>query len=106
MLITDMHSSRMHRLVIVTVRMADTILQNAYSHAMPMKQGPVKAVCLMLCLTLDGGVRIIVVYHHNPFTVMSHKTFSCSVQGDTVVFSLSTYVFLILYFNQSGICRV
>jgi hypothetical protein len=56
LLITDMRSSRMHRLVIVTVHMADTILQNASSHAKPMKQSPVKEVCLMLCLTLDGGV--------------------------------------------------
>jgi hypothetical protein len=76
LLITGTHSSRVRRLVIVTVHMADTILQNASSHAKPMKQSPVKEVCPMLCLTLDVGVRSTGFCLLNAFTVMSHKNAS------------------------------
>lgn len=55
-LITGMHSSRMRKLVIVTVRTANTDLQNAPSPVKPMTQCPVKEACLMLWLTLDGWV--------------------------------------------------
>lgn len=47
-LITGMHSSRMHKLVIVTVHMANTDLQNAPSPVNPVTQYPVKEACLML----------------------------------------------------------
>jgi hypothetical protein len=47
-LITGMHSSRMHKLVIVTVHMADTDLQNAPSRVKPVNQCPVKEAYQML----------------------------------------------------------
>ena len=55
-LITGMHFSRIHKLVIVMAHMADTDLQNAQIYVKQLNQHPAKEAYPMLCSTLDGWV--------------------------------------------------
>jgi hypothetical protein len=69
-----MLSSRMLKLVIVVAHMADIDLQSAQNYVQQLNQHPVKKVCLMLCLTLDGWVCYMKVHlRFNPVIALTHK---------------------------------